>query len=331
MMLNIASILDDASMPTLALALDPQQAKKRIVRRLLGIPRGEGRVEEIRVVRHKPGRRCVIEYEITGGRRLIGKIRAGHAAGPAFRLAQAFWKSGFDDRSKDGVSIPEPVGEIRKFRMWVQRRIDGKACTELLEGPEGAHWARRIAEAAFKIHRAGIPPSRTHSMRDELRILAERLPSLWASSLFSEERIQRVLRECRRVGEGLAEPAWCGIHRDFYPDQVLVSSDRIYLIDFDLYCLGDPALDIGNFLGHVAEHSLRTLGDPGALDSVRHALRERYLELAGESHRGAIEVYETLTLARLASLSTVFPERRPWTRSLLEHVEERLKRHAADY
>src|SRR5437773_3836244 len=33
----------------------------------------------------------------------------------------------------------------------------------------------------------------------------------------------------------------------------------VWLLDFDLYCQGDPALDIGNFVGHLTEQSLRTL------------------------------------------------------------------------
>jgi aminoglycoside phosphotransferase (APT) family kinase protein len=116
----------------------------------------------------------------------------------------------------------------------------------------------------------------------------------------------------------------CGIHRDFYSDQVIVDGPRLYLIDFDLYCLGDPALDIGNFLGHITEQSLRTLGDAGALAEVERALEERFIELSGEAVRPAVRGYAVLTLARHIYLSTRFPERRPWTERLLELCEERL-------
>ena len=34
------------------------------------------------------------------------------------------------------------------------------------------------------------------------------------------------------------------IHRDFYPDQVLVDGARVYLLDLDLYSLGEPPLDV---------------------------------------------------------------------------------------
>ena len=80
----------------------------------------------------------------------------------------------------------------------------------------------------------------------------------------------------------MPKPTPQGIHRDFYPDQVLIDGDHLYVIDFDLYCMGDPALDIGNFMGHIIEHSLRILGYPAALKEVENAMEERFMELSGE-------------------------------------------------
>src|SRR5207249_11416229 len=107
-------------------------------------------------------------------------------------------------------------------------------------------------------------------------------------------------------------------------DQVIVDGRRLYLLDFDLYCEGDPGLDVGNFLGHVTEQALRTRGDPAALAGVERALEERFVELSGEATRPAVRAYATLTLARHVYLSTRFPDRRPYTERLLELCEERL-------
>ncbi|MDQ3927841.1 MAG: hypothetical protein M3328_01710, partial [Chloroflexota bacterium] len=113
-----------------------------------------------------------------------------------------------------------------------------------------------------------------------------------------------------------------GIHRDFYADQVIASGERLYLLDFDLYCEGDPALDTGNFLGHIKEQSIRTLGDPYALRDVEEAHEERFVELHGEGVRRAVRVYTALTLVRHVYLSTLFPERRRSTQTILELCEE---------
>jgi hypothetical protein len=77
-------------------------------------------------------------------------------------------------------------------------------------------------------------------------------------------------------------------------------------------------------VGHVTEHSLRTLGDPAALATVEAAIEERFVELSGSDARSAVRAYATLTLARHVHLSTLYADRRPYTGALLALCEERL-------
>ena len=82
-------------------------------------------------------------------------------------------------------------------------------------------------------------------MADELRILHEHLPLVAEMKPHLGKRIERVLTACDQLGATLTAPKPCGIHRDFYPAQVIVHGARLYLLDFDLYCRGNPGLDIG--------------------------------------------------------------------------------------
>lgn len=321
-------VTGDGAMPSLAAALDPEEARRRIAGIL-----GTIRLREIRVTRYKPGRRCVIEYDVEVERpnappetfTLIGKVRRLRSGKSGHRLLRALWEAGFDEDSPDGVSVPEPVAAVPELRMWLQRKVHGSLATDLLSGPEGENLARRVAGAAHKLHLAGVPAKRRHTMADELRILRERLPLVARENPRWTERIERLVRTCERLGEAVPEPeAYRGIHRDFYADQVILAGSRLYLIDFDLYCEGDPALDIGNFLGHVREQSLRTTGDPDDLAHLEAAMEERFVKLSGEASRPAVRAYATLTLARHVHLSTLFPERHPFTEMLLDLCEERL-------
>jgi hypothetical protein len=324
----------DSAMPSLAAALDPGEAERQLQRRLPRLT-GEGgslRLEAIRVRRYKPARRCMIEYDVAVERpdapaapaTVIGKVRVHRFGKSGFRLLDAVWNAGFHADSGDGISVPEPLGTVSTFRMWIQRKVPGRVATELLAGEGGEGLGVRIAEAAHKLHRAGVPAERRHTMADELRILDERLSRVAAAQPALAERIERLLDACRRVAEAAPGGATCGIHRDFYADQVIVHGSRLNLVDFDLYCEGDPALDIGNFVAHITEHSLRTLGDPAALAPVEAAIEERFVELCGEAARGAVRAYATLTLARHVQLSTLYADRRPFTGALLELCEERL-------
>lgn len=324
----------DPALPALARALDPVEVKHEFKRRLPRLAGAEGLVylRAIRVTRYKPGRRCLVEYDVEIRRpdrgpevaTLIGKTRAGRFGKADYQLLEAFWRSGFQADSPDGISVAEPISTVASFRMWLQRKVPGTPAADLLAGQDGVALARRIAEGAHKVHRARIPTERTHSMADELRILHECLATVTRTEQRWDGRIERLLTACDRLGAATPELPPCGIHRDFYADQVIVDGERLYLIDFDLYCLGSPALDIGNFLGHVTEQSLRTLGSPAALVDVERELEERYVELAGRAVRPVVRSYATLTLARHVYLSTRFPERRAFSEPLLELVEERL-------
>ena len=327
-------VTNDPAMSSLAAALDPAEVRRRFRGRLRRVTGENGlpRLRTIRVTRYKPGRRCVIEYDLEVERpdaapemvTLIGKVRRLRSGKSGYRLLSALWEAGFGADSADGITVAEPIGVVPEFRMWLQRKVQGQVATDLLAAPGGEDLVRRIAEAAHKVHRAGVLAKRRHTMNDELRILHERLPSVARSEPRWAWRIQRLLDACDRLGAGTLEPEPCGIHRDFYADQVIVAGPRLCLIDFDLYCEGDPALDIGNFLGHIREQSLRSLGDPEALADLEVAMEEQFVELAGERTRPAVRAYKLLTLARHVQLSTLFPERRPFTGNLLELCEEYL-------
>lgn len=324
----------DAKMPSLTPALDPVDAGRRLKRHLarLAGEHGLARLQTIRVTRHKPGRRCLVEYDVEVERpgappeiiTLIGKVRAGRYGKSGYQLLDLFWSAGFGPDSDDGIHVAEPIGVVGKFRMWLQRKVPGRVATDLLAARGGVALARRIAEAANKVHQADVPTQRRHTMADELRILHECLLMVAQAERRWAGRIERLLEACDRIGAATSEPVPRGIHRDFYSDQVIVNGSEICIIDFDLYCHGDPALDIGNFLGHITEQSLRTRGDPDALADLERAMEERFVELSGEAVRAAVRAYAALTLARHIYISMRLPERRPFAGSLLELCEERL-------
>jgi Ser/Thr protein kinase RdoA (MazF antagonist) len=330
----------DPTMPFLTQALDPYQTQTQFRRHLthlvLSPPEGGTLgLKRAHMVRHKPGRRCLIEYELVVERpsvqpevfTLLGKARARGLDRRTYETALALWNSGFNDRSDDGVSIPEPVGVVPEFQMWLHRRVPGLTATSLLAARGGPELGARIAAGAHKLHSTRVRPHRRHTMADELRILHEKLSLVSHMRPELAARVSRLLRACDALGAVVPEPRYTGIHRDLYADQVLVDNERLYILDLDLYCEGDPGLDIGNFLGHVQEWSLRKLGHPDRLRAVEAAMVSRFVELSGEGMLPAIHAYTLLTLARHIFLSTRFPDRMHLTEPLLQICEERFAQH----
>lgn len=315
----------DIKMPFLSSAIDPVQVEE-FFSQYLSIAQNT-HLEKIEVIRHKPGRRCLIEYQLINDYgqiiNLIGKVRAKGTDFHSYELQKSLWESGFGEDSVDGISVPEPVGIIPEWQMWLQRKVEGVTFTQCLTQNNGVFLSQRIAEAAHKLHTTNISPRRSHTMNDELRILHERIPLVIQKYPQWQERLEKILEECDYLGNNTPEQNVCGIHRDFYPDQVIVNNERLYLIDLDLYCQGDPALDMGNFLGHIQEYSLRVFGDSEKLRDLELSLIERFVQLTSNEFRDAIESYTTLTLVRHIYISTLFLERSFFTELLLDLCEQR--------
>jgi len=332
-MTNPATVVDRMS-AAIDVALDTaeMQARMRHLRRLPELPRFA--VASARVVRNKPGRRCLLEYELTGtdssGRpvklAVLGKIHAKRSTRADYRLQKSFWQAGFRPDEGDGIAVPRPLGYIRDLNMWLQAKVQGIPATEALLEGEPAALGGRMVDAADKIHRSGVPTHRRHAMDDELSVLERRLSDLGNARPELRPRLERVFAASVRLGASVPAVEPIGSHRDFYPDQMIVAGSNLYVIDFDLYCLADPGLDVGNLLGHITEQSLRVLGDADAMRDVERAVEERTVERSGSRDLEAARVYALLTLVRHIYLSSTMPERHHVTEPLLTLCEERLER-----
>jgi hypothetical protein len=324
------------SIASLRRALDPA-----VMRELLAAD-----VEAVELLSLKPGRRAVVRYDTPDGA-LIGKVRAGHRPTSPFRLMQRFRAAGLDDGP---VRVAEPVAVIEDLEMWVQRAAPGTPGNLLLAGLTTAvDVATAAAAAIHRVHLAGVPTKRTHTIDHELDVLARRLAATADVRPDLAHRLHRLEAACARRAIGADDVASrggaIGIHRDAYADQFLFTgldnpvavgspegghsrapgTDVVTtVIDFDLYCLGDPALDVGNFVAHLTEHALRVTGDAAALEAAESACREAFLELAGQRHELAVDAYTDLTLARHVALSTTVPGRSHLTDAILALCEARL-------
>lgn len=307
---------------------------------------GNPRLQAITVLRHRPGRRALIAYDLAYGSevdpadvsagaqglRVLGKVRAKGADRKTDRLQRALWEHGFGDNSEDGIGVPQPLGIVPDLKLTLQRAVPGETLEGYLTGPESLPLMRRVAEAAHKLHevfRSANPPEeaaprRVHTLEDELSVLRAQLGRVAEKKPAWGGRLRRLLAACEGLAARLPVTPPTGIHRDFYHDQLLwePTTGRLYLLDLDLYCLGDPALDIGNFAAHLREWALRH-GDASALDAQIAALTAHFCALSG-TPPAAIAGYHDLSLVRHIAISQRLVARRPFTEALLALCEARL-------
>jgi len=329
--------------PFLARALNPADAEIRLRECLLGAPgAGQAQVDirAIRVARYKPGRRCIIEYDVELGpasakaefTTLVGKVRMWGTDISTYSCVKSLWHQGFSTGAPDGIMVPEPIGIIPEYRMWLQRKAPGRPAIQLFAEPEGIMLAKRVVEATHKLQHAEVNPRRKqHTITHELDILHRHLSEVSRMRPEWSKRIEQIAHNCDHLAKTLPQCEPVCSHRDFYFDHVIVDGSRLYLLDFDLYCKADPGLDTGNFIAHLTEYALRSLGDHEALAPIERAMEERFAELYDVKAYLSMRTYALLTLVRHIYLSTQAKERSNFTEALLELCEERLitKSHTA--
>jgi Ser/Thr protein kinase RdoA (MazF antagonist) len=194
-----------------------------------------------------------------------------------------------------------------------------------VQGPDSAAVARRIAYALAKLHNSNLNPSSQHTIDSELAILEERLPAAADQVPHLADRVLALLDTCRRIAAQHRPGELCPVHRDFYPDQVLVDGERIVLLDFDLLRSGEAAVDVGNLRAHLTEHALRYPEHKHAYAVFDAAFVAEYAQLRPSVTPDQIGVYTFLSLARHVSLCISKPSHHASMLRLLDACEQQLR------
>jgi hypothetical protein len=195
----------DPSMPSLARVLDSELAQPALQRALRRWRCDTADVElrSVRLIRHKPGRRALVEYQVSsiGGSgaesmTLLGTIRAKRLDAKTPAVMTALPRAGFEPDSADGVSVPEVLGEVPELQMWLQVKVAGGALTQWPADADGLALARRVTEAAHTLHGSGVGARRRHTVDDESSGRCDRFDELatacpkWRRRRFTEALLE---------------------------------------------------------------------------------------------------------------------------------------------
>ena len=226
----------------------------------------------VQVVRYRPGSRAVLRHKVDRVRFFVRVMRPA-AVPPLLRAAELVGDSGF--------AAPRIAGHWQRGgTVWLSE-IPGKNLREqirrggqpdpavLLDGLETLWDAPPPADGGQSFDLPGAYRRARRAIAYALRGNKEALAHLRA-----------VLRSLDPFIESW-QPSGMA-HNDFYDDQMLLLPDgRVALVDFEEIAMGDPLLDVGNFLAHLrwGVH----FGSEGSADArsayhgaFRHAALDRF-------------------------------------------------------
>jgi len=217
-------------------------------------------------LRYKPGDRCVIRYHLQGrtasGRSVstsvIGKLyRSAEQARQATALAERLWAL---QRAEPWA--PRPLGVVDPLPLALTEDLGSAADTPAtvvgtevirMGGDASSAALRAAATALADLHLRAVAPDGT-SDRTGAQEAVKSANRAVTISRYVPELAGEVSSLASALGEALeasrplrSRPA----HGSFKPSQLLYREGAVLLVDFDQFCLADPALDLGYFLAYL--------------------------------------------------------------------------------
>ena len=280
-------------------------------------------VSQIEVFKYKPRRRAVLGYRLNGRspqtnrlieQEIIGKVFRDERGQRLFALQDALWCNGFGPYATDNIHVPRVLAYIPKMRMLVQEKAAGRTLNELVETTHLNPFMPASAEGLAKLHNSQLPTQlarqgtfalKPYTLADELAALRPYEATVVAERPFTRALMSQLRQQLEQWAEALVEPETAvAIHRDFYYSQLLFDGLRLTLIDFDLLALGDPAIDVANFVAHMHFMGLDHLGDFYALTEDAELFKESYSwhVPVNEAFWERVAFYEAATYFRLLNV-----------------------------
>ncbi len=245
-------------------------------------------------VRYKPASRCVIRYELTltaenNSTRtlsLFGKVYADPAQA---RTVQELMEQLYTEQlalkgsSVAGVTqqtpfLPRPLlfvegarlglneavqpltpgGTLRTGTGVLQPRILRESGGRTIPAEPPANELRLAAIALARLHTSQVKPDEktVRSGAREAKRARERAGLLAGYYPAQAADIQDLVQVLAHHLENLQPPVYRPAHGGFKASQLLYHDETISVVDFDGFCLADPALDVGYFLAYLRPSGL---------------------------------------------------------------------------
>lgn len=299
-------------------------------RRFFGLDTGWQLVDiAARPVRYKPGDRCVLRYGLrfadpsaadaaSRSCTLVAKLyREQHEADAAAALLARLHDgvaAGWTARSLGVVpglplALTEDLGSNRNA-------VPTRSGLDVVHpgSEEAVDVVRRAARALADLHTCGLDTAdlsrRTGADEAGKAAKRARLLERYVPELAAE--VQRVAGELCATLADLPQDALRPGHGSYKPSQLLVRDGAVFLVDFDQFCLTDPALDVGYFLAYLRPAGLwyHRAGRREWFEAAASAFLESYLQrLAERGESGAVRagiagrapVFEAALLLKIAA------------------------------
>jgi hypothetical protein len=281
-------------------------------------------------VRYKPGNRCVLRYRLRFGDPSAG---AGTATRTCTLVAKLYGDPGEAQAATDLLArlraqadvdwTARPLGVVLGLPLALTEDLGSSR--DPLPAHSGLHIVHPGSDGAFEvIGRAARALAELHTSGLDTGDLSRRTGADEAGkaakrATLLEQYVPGLAPDVRRVAgtlcatlAGLPVDTLRPGHGSYKPSQLMVRDGAVFLVDFDQFCLADPALDVGYFLAYLRPAGLwyHRAGRRAWFEDAAEVFRSTYLDRLterGESATtcagilGRAPVYEAALLLKIAA------------------------------
>ncbi len=310
-----------AAMPQLT---DPEQARVLLER---GINSGNPTYHDLRIrgctpemISYKPGSRATIRYHLS--------YTPGSSADrhwPETVIAKTYRKDSKGRNAYDGMlvlwhsplatgdlaTIAEPLAYIPELKIMVQRPIAGEQSLEdMLKAALSADsqeaieelydYMRKAAAGLAALHQSGVRHGETIELAERFAEIHELIARLLVPVPELAGTAEPLLMRLESLAATHPPDPGVPTHGTFHPEQVLIDGPKIGLIDFDDFCMAEPALDVGLFRAAIKDNGMNALDASLAHNREIRVARLEQLDTIGEVFLAEYERHAPISRQRVA-------------------------------
>ncbi|MGH7496921.1 MAG: phosphotransferase family protein [bacterium] len=276
----------------------------------------------LHVLKHTRGKRCVIEYWLKmdenhlHDQRVIGKLYRKNRGEKIHENLRNMWNVRHRKNGHDAYfGMPEPLAYLPELGMTLQSVVPGRQLSSLSDQGDLLPALRLAAANLAIMHGMAVPSLETRTMDDHLNKYCHPSPEELMAACPELAPLVEGILEGIRSDESLLDAPLCTVHGDLGLNQIFVTPEHAYFIDFDGSCISHPALDLANFLVALQVHF-------GTLSRVlMSAFMESYLAIQSPRMFTGLRTYQAFTYLRRATICFRGKEVAGWR----EHVRSLLK------
>jgi hypothetical protein len=272
---------------------------------------------------NKPGKSAVIRYKLDYGDDGAGQGRRDTAilkmynddiGRAAFAGMRVVWDAGL--RSSAAVRVPEPLAYLADQQATLMGPVPEehdleKLLVALLLSDDPAdqaqlHQAFRAAGAGLAaFHSCGGIVDRTTTWNDGFAEAEEQIGYLRVPFPEAVAAVDRLVEQLRAREAAVPADPLVPTHGAFRPEQVLLAGKQVSFIDFDYFCMAEPAFDIALFRATTMDNGLYD-ERIRPRDAAEFADRRARIDALNESFLSAYESYAQVSRQRVALWEAIF-------------------------